>query len=107
MRARGLRRLAVAAAGLAALAFVWALFQPFAGNGGDRVRVTIPKQAGVSEIGDTLDREGVVPSSTLFSLRARLAGRSSDLKPGAYTMRRDMSYGDVLDVLGRRARRRT
>jgi UPF0755 protein len=99
MRARGLRRLAVAAAGLAALAFLWALFQPFAGDGGDSVRVTIPKQAGVSEIGDTLEREGVVPSSMLFSLRARLAGHSGDLKPGAYTLREDMSYGDVLDVL--------
>ena len=43
VRARGLRRLAVAAAGLAVLAFLWALFQPFAGDGGDRVRVTIPE----------------------------------------------------------------
>jgi UPF0755 protein len=99
MRARGVRRLAVAAAGVAGLAFAWALFQPFSGDGGDRIRVTIPKQAGVSEIGDTLDRRGVVPSSALFSLRARLAGRSGDLKPGAYTLREDMSYGDVLDVL--------
>ena len=99
MRSRGLRRLAVAAAGLAALAFLFALFQPFAGDGGDPVRVTIPKQAGVSEIGDTLDGAGVVPSSMLFSLRARLAGHSGDLKPGAYTLREDMSYGDVLDVL--------
>jgi UPF0755 protein len=99
MRTRGLRRLAVAAAGVAALAFMLALFQPFAGDGGDRVRVTIPKQAGVSEIGDTLDRADVVPSSMLFSLRARLAGHSGDLKPGAYTLREGMSYGDVLDVL--------
>jgi peptidoglycan lytic transglycosylase G len=99
MRGRRLRRLAVAAAGLAALAFLWALFQPFAGDGGDPVRITIPKQAGVSEIGDILDRKGVVPSAALFSLRARVAGDSGDLKPGAYTLREDMSYGDVLDVL--------
>jgi peptidoglycan lytic transglycosylase G len=99
MRSRGLRRLAVAAAGLAALAFLWALFQPFAGDGGDAVRMTIPKQAGLNEIGDTLDREDVVPSSMLFSLRARLAGHTGDLKPGAYSLRKDMSYGDVLDVL--------
>jgi peptidoglycan lytic transglycosylase G len=99
MRARGLRRLAVTAAGLAVLAFLWALFEPFAGDDGDPVRVTIPRQAGVSEIGDILDQQGVVPSSTLFGLRARLAGDSIDLKPGVYTLRKDMSYGDVLDRL--------
>jgi uncharacterized YceG family protein len=89
----------VAAAGVAALAFLWALFQPFAGNGGDPVRVTIPKQAGVGRIGDILDQHGVVQSGLLFSLRARLAGDSGDLKPGVYTLRKDMPYGDVLDVL--------
>ncbi len=99
MRARGLRRLAVAAAGVAALAFLWALFQPFAGDGGDRVRVTVPKEAGVGEIGDILDREDVVPSSTLFALRARLGGDDDDLKPGVYTLREHMPYGDAIDAL--------
>jgi UPF0755 protein len=99
VRARGLRRLAAVAAGLAALAFLWALFQPFAGHGGDPVGVTIPKEAGVSRIGDILDTKGVVPSGLLFSLRARLAGESGDLKPGTYTLRKRMSYGDVLDAL--------
>jgi UPF0755 protein len=99
MRVRGLRRLARLAAGLAVLTFLWALFQPFAGDGGDRVRVTIPKDVGVSRIGDILDREKVVPSSALFALRARLAGDSGDLKPGVYHLRERMSYGDVLDRL--------
>jgi UPF0755 protein len=89
----------VAAAGVAALAFLWAVFQPFAGNGGDPVRVTIPKQAGVGKIGDILDQQGVVQSGLLFSLRARLAGDGGDLKPGVYTLREDMAYGEVLDVL--------
>jgi len=99
VRTRGLRRLAAVAAGIAVLAFLWALFQPLAGSGGDPVRVTIPSDAGVSQIGDILDREGVVPSSSLFALRTRLAGDSSDLKPGVYTLREHMSYGDVLDDL--------
>lgn len=99
MSADGLRRLAVVAAGLTVLAFLWALFQPFAGGGGDSVRITIPKDAGVSRIGDILDREKVVPSSALFSIRARLAGDSSDLKPGVYTLRKHMTYGKVLDRL--------
>lgn len=99
MKTRGLRRLAVAAAGLAALAFLWALFQPFAGRGGDPVAVTIPQQAGVGKIGDILDQKGVVPSGLLFGVRARLAGDGGDLKPGAYTLRKHMPYGDVLDAL--------
>ena len=94
-----MRRLAVVAAGIVALAFLWALFQPFAGDGGDRVRVAIPRDSGVSEIGDILDRNGVVPSAFLFTLRARLGGDSSDLKPGLYMLREHMSYGDVLDAL--------
>jgi UPF0755 protein len=99
MRIRELRRLAWLAAGLAVSSFLWALFQPFAGDGGDRVSVTIPKDAGVSRIGDILDRERVVPSGALFALRARLAGDSGDLKPGLYDLRERMSYGDVLDRL--------
>ncbi len=99
MSGEGLRRLTVLALAVAAAAFLWALFQPFAGGGGAAVHVTIPKRAGVARIGDVLDREGVVPSSVLFALRARLAGDSSDLKPGAYTLRKQMSYGDVLDRL--------
>jgi peptidoglycan lytic transglycosylase G len=95
----GVRRLAVAALALCAIAFTWALFQPFEGSGGDRVRVTIPRQAGVSRIGELLDREGVVPSGALFSLRARLAGETGDLKPGVYHLREHMTYTDVLDRL--------
>ena len=99
MRERGLRRLAVIAVGIAALAFILALFQPFAGSGGGSIQVSIPKDAGVGKIGDILDREGVVPSGLLFSIRARIAGDSGDLKPGLYTLRRHMTYGDVLDDL--------
>jgi UPF0755 protein len=97
--ARPLRRIAVLTLGLALVAFLVALLQPFAGEGGDRVRVTIPKQAGVAEIGDVLDSAGVVESATLFDLRATLAGRRSDLKPGVYYLRENMAYGDVIDRL--------
>lgn len=99
MRTAGLRRLAVAAVAVAAAAFLWALFQPFAGGGGDPVRVVIPKDAGVSKIGDILDSRNVVPSGSLFGIRARLAGDGGDLKPGVYTLREHMSYGDALDRL--------
>ncbi len=97
-RAAGLARAAVA---VAALAFVWATFQPLAGDGGDPVRVGIPKNASVSKIGDLLDSRGVVPSGALFELRATLAGERGSLKPGAYSLKEDMSYGAVIDRLAK------
>ena len=41
----------------------------------------------------------MVSSSSFFQLRARLAGRSGELKPGRYRLARDMSYAAVLDRL--------
>jgi UPF0755 protein len=84
---------------VAAVAFLVALFQPFAGDGNGRVAVTVPKGSGVGQIGDLLARRGVVSSSFLFQLRTRLAGHSGDLKPGPYELRRDMSYGDAIAAL--------
>ena len=99
MSGRGVRRLAVAALALLALAGLVAVFQPFAGDGGDAVRVEIPKEAGVGEIADLLAERGVVSSALLFEVRATLAGERGDLKPGTYELREDMPHGDVLDRL--------
>lgn len=99
MRGRGPRRVAAVALILVGVAALVALFQPFAGNGGDPVRVEVPKQAGVGAIADLLEQRGVVSSSFLFELRVTLAGERGDLKPGLYELRKDMPYGDVLDRL--------
>ena len=93
------RRVAAGALLLAAIALAWALFQPFAGSGGDRVRVSIPKEAGVGEIADILDERGIVTNASLFELRATLGGDRGDLKPGVYELREDMSYGDAIERL--------
>jgi len=89
-------------AALAALFVLWSLdqlFQPFHGDGTGRVQVTIPKGAGVGEIGDLLDRKGVIDDSTLFQIRVRLAGDSSSLYSGHYTLAHGMSYGAAIDAL--------
>ncbi len=80
---------------------VLAIIQPFHGEGGAAVRVTIPSGATAGEIGDVLERDGVVASSTVFGLRARLSGKRGDLKAGTFTLRQDMSYGDAIDALTR------
>jgi UPF0755 protein len=93
---------AAAAAGLVALGVAWfllSLFQPFAGDGEGRVHVIVPRGSSLEEIADLLERREVVSSSGFFQLRTRLAGRSSDLKPGPYDLRRDMSFAAALDAL--------
>ena len=96
----------VALAGVAVLLFAaWfanSLFQPLRGDGkgeGREVRVVIPRGVGVGEIADLLERRGIVSSSFFFQTRARLAGRTGELKPGSYRLRQDMSFAAVLDAL--------
>ena len=79
--------------------FLNSLFQPFKGDGEGQVGVVIPQGASLGEIADLLESKGVVSSSSFFQLRARLAGRSDSLKPGRYTLARDMSFTTVLDRL--------
>jgi peptidoglycan lytic transglycosylase G len=88
-----------ALAALAVLWFLFALFQPFHGDGSGEVVVTIPKGASVSEVGDILDESGVVSSSTLFQFRVTIAGERSGLYPGRFVLARDMSYGAAIDAL--------
>jgi UPF0755 protein len=94
-----MRRIVAGAVALAAIVFMLALFQPFKGDGGDPVSVSIPKQAGVGEIADILADRDVISNAMLFELRATLGGDRGDLKPGVYELRKDMSYGDAIDRL--------
>jgi UPF0755 protein len=107
-RRRGSRRprwgrllaLAVVVAALAGVAwFAVKLFQPFGSQEGQSLRVVIPRGASLGEIADQLERDGVVDSSTFFALRARIAGRTDELKPGSYELRSGTGYMDVLDEL--------
>ena len=96
------RRIVAIAAVVGLLGLVWILvgfWAPFAGDGDDPVRVQIPKGAGVQQIGEILDEEGVVKSAAVFSARVRLSGRGSELKPGTYRLRSGMSYGAALAEL--------
>ncbi len=100
MAADNWRRIALGIVGVLVLWFLLALFQPFHGSSqGDPVVVTIPKGASASEVGDLLDNNGIVSSSTLFQIRVTLAGKRSDLLPGTYTLHKNESYGDAIDDL--------
>jgi len=67
-RARAAALVVVGAAG----GTVFALFEPFKGEGSGRVRVTIPNGATARDIGDLLEQRGVVSNGRLFALRAAI-----------------------------------
>ena len=87
---------------LVLLAIAWfanSLLQPFKGDGGEAVRVTIPQGYTLSQIANRLEQNGVIDDAGFFQLRARLDGASSELRPGSYELRKDMSYVAALDAL--------
>ena len=89
----------IALAGLLLVYAAFAFLQPFGNEGEGRVRVVIPRGAGVGDIAEILDDRGVVSSALFFNARATLGGRRGDLKPGVYSLRQGMSYGAALDAL--------
>jgi uncharacterized YceG family protein len=100
-RARG-RLIALGLFAILVLALAWfanSLFQPFKGEGGDAVRVTIPQGFTLSQIANRLERDGVIDDAGFFELRARLDGASGALRPGSYELRKDMSFAAALDAL--------
>jgi peptidoglycan lytic transglycosylase G len=83
----------------AAAWFLVSLYQPGKGAGSGRAPVTIPRGGSLGTIADRLGSSGVIAHPFFFKLRARLGGHTSDLKPGAYVLRKDMAYSDVIDKL--------
>src|SRR5947209_16922473 len=79
--------------------FLVELFQPFHGDGHGSVTVTIPPHSSSSQVGNLLERDGVISSRFFFELRATLAGERGDLRSGTYHLQLDMSYGQVLKIL--------
>ncbi len=92
-------RILAAIAALVVLWFLFALFQPFHGDGSGRVAVTIPKGSSVSEVADLLGEKGVIDSSTLFQVRVTIEGKRSELYPGHYVLAHGMSYSAAIDAL--------
>ncbi|HVV90847.1 MAG TPA: endolytic transglycosylase MltG [Solirubrobacterales bacterium] len=87
------------------LLFLNAFFQPFHGEGHGKVAVKIPKGSSVGEVGELLEKKGVISGgfiisgSTMFQARVTLAGDRSDIIAGRHVLAEDMSYGDAIDAL--------
>ncbi|MHB1224890.1 MAG: endolytic transglycosylase MltG [Gemmatimonadaceae bacterium] len=63
------------------------------------VRVVVPSGATFRTAADSLVRAGVIRSSRLFGLYAKLAGRDRALKPGTYIIEPGRSWAGLLDDL--------
>ncbi len=100
---------ALGAVGLIVLIwFVFALFQPFKGDGdGEPFAVKIPAGDSVGQIGDLLAGEGVISNATLFEIRATISGKRGDLNHGVHQFRENMSYSAAIEELTRTTRKRT
>ena len=96
VRAGALTALVLAAA---VVWFLVELFQPFAGSAHGHVTVEIPPHASSSQIGDILAKDGVIPSSLFFELRATLDGERGDLRSGIYHLQQGMTYSAALTAL--------
>jgi UPF0755 protein len=79
--------------------FVFSLFQPGKGDGKGQVTVVVPRGASVDQIATLLHDKGVIAKPFFFKLRARLAGKRNQLKPGTYVLAGGMSYGKAIDAL--------
>jgi uncharacterized YceG family protein len=64
---------------------------------GPLVTVTIPRGAGTGDIGQVLERAGVVSSAAAFQLRAQ--GESADFLPGIYRLHRHESWNALFAAL--------
>jgi len=102
-RRRGLRRVLALLVLVVLAVIIWlaiSIFQPFGGGSGSgRVTVTIGQGETISQTADDLAAKHVIGSAFFFKLRARISGRTGDIKAGRHVLARDMSYGAALDAL--------
>lgn len=93
--------LALALSGLllAGLAFSWVQRQlDPSGSPGEAVAVTVSPGMSTADIGDLLEREGVISSATVFRYYAQFTGAGT-IQAGNYTVRKGEELSKVFDVL--------
>lgn len=70
------------------------------GSPGAEVTVEIPEGSSTTRIGQILQQEGVITNAGVFRYYARFKGEGG-FQAGRYTFRRNMSFGQAIDVLDR------
>jgi len=70
-----------------------------AGKDSTPLRVEIPAGSSVRQIGEILERKGLIKNDTLFSLLSVWGGLDKELKAGEYLLSADMGLYRILDLL--------
>lgn len=70
-----------------------------AAKGGDKTTVILRKGASLPEIASSLERGGVIRSSSIFMTAAKLTGAARTLKAGEYEFKSRASMAQVLDAI--------
>nr|WP_245973730.1 endolytic transglycosylase MltG [Bosea caraganae] len=64
----------------------------------DRVLI-IPKESGITEISDLLQREGLIEHPWAFRISALISGNWTKLKAGEYLFKARVSQADILEII--------
>ncbi len=88
---------------LARTAYTWgyAVFneQPMAAEPGLEVQVTIPEGASALEIGEILDKNGLIASPYIFFLQERLSAYHGKLQPGTYILNTSQTPTEMMGII--------
>jgi len=91
--------MAVVLAGAAASGVgLWFINTP-ASSSPEEVVVDVPKGAGLRNVAALLEKDGVIGSARLFTLYARLTGKTGATRAGEFRFRRNLTPHQVLEIL--------
>lgn len=69
-------------------------------SGFDQARkITVSRGMGLSEIADSLQRDGIISSKTLFQAGVWFSGKDNDLKAGEYLIPAHASMADIMNTM--------
>jgi UPF0755 protein len=78
--------------------WLWWQIDPWSGEGA-KIEVQIPRGCGVSCIGDELSHDGVISSTVVFDLYAKVNG--NDFKAGTYELHKNMGISKAVKALNK------
>lgn len=65
----------------------------------DKVDIRIPRGSSVKDVADILEKNGVKTNPLIFTLYARYTGQASQLKAGAYEVKKGQTGMDILSMI--------
>lgn len=101
MKAKRFWLMGAVAAGVVLLVILASLPGYFPTPKGAAKLVLVPSGAGAAQIGELLEKEGIIRSGAAFTRYAKLKNAMGKLKAGAYNLKPGMSLGAIVEKLTR------